>query len=246
MGRNAHFRAERDKFMYDKAEKYAAIFEREKKQHDIWQSLSIKLQCAANNAERVRKSPQDRAIAATTVCQLPLCDRPVIEYAGQSLGVCYPHGADIAIYFDAHGEDFKQQVARVERFETAARRDRLAERRAESRRLHPGWIYYVLIDGRIKIGYSVDVKRRLASYPFDSPLLAMHPGTKQLEAEMHKKFAGSRAAGREWFLDTDELRTHINEVIAQFGEPDRARYERRGRRRSSMRAAPPKPTGISR
>jgi hypothetical protein len=49
---------------------------------------------------------------------------------------------------------------------------------------------------------------------------------------MHVRFVGSRAAGREWFLDSPELRDHIKAVIEQYGEPDRARYEHRGQRRN--------------
>lgn len=203
-----------------------------------------------NRAARTWRAAQEKARREAGECQMPLCSQPAIQADGGSLGICLPCSFPVIDYWDSLKgtieADQAREGLRERRVTQQLHEIYLGEKERESRRNRPGWIYYVLIDGRIKIGYSVDVKKRLTAYPFDSPLLAMHPGTKQLEAEMHKKFAGSRAAGREWFLDTDELRSHINEVIDQFGEPDRARYERRGRRRSNMRAAAPKPTGISR
>lgn len=217
------------------AEKYQRIFERERRNREAWDSLTRRQQIAAMNADRVNGSPMSRAIAMTQACCLPMCDEPTITLAGQSLGICYKHAIPVEIYMDINTEDFEVKVARVKRHEAAARRQRIEERQFESRLLSPGWIYYLLVADRIKIGYTIDVKRRLKSYPPGSPLLAVHPGTKRLEHEMYAKFVGSRAAGREWFLDTPELREHIKEVIDQFGEPDRARYEHHGTGRSKSR-----------
>lgn len=232
MSRNKHRGAEEFLDGLKNAEKYAQQFEIEKRNRDAWDSLEHRQQIAAWNAEKARKSPASRAIASTTTCQLPQCDRSVITLAGESLGICYIHGMAVATYFDIVSEDMEQKHARIDRIEKAGLKAAREDRQAESRRMSPGWIYYVIIDGHIKIGYTKDVKRRLTAYPFNSPLLAMHPGTLQLETEMHSKFAGSRAAGREYFLDTPELRNHIKEVIERFGEPDRARYERRGQRQN--------------
>lgn len=172
-------------------------------------------------------------------CLIPKCERPAIRLMDKPLGVCVGHGMDIATYFDVMVEDFtrderKRNVIAMRRF-LRIERERIEERAAATRKVTPGWIYYLLVADRIKIGYTVDVKRRLRSYPPGSPLLALHPGTKQLEGEMHAKFAGSRAAGREWFLDTPEIRDHIKEVITEFGEPDRARYEHHGTGRNKSR-----------
>jgi hypothetical protein len=198
-----------------------------------------------SKARRVRGDASDRAIRRTLVCQMPKCTREVIRLGGESLGICYRHATDIDEYFRIIGEDFQNQLSQVARIEKQAWREEQGRKQAESRKIEPGWIYYIQVVDRIKIGYTVDLKRRLKQYPPDTPLLAMHPGTKQLESEMHAKFSGSKAAGREWFLDTAEIREHIREVIAQFGEPDRARYEHRGRMHSGLRAAPPKPNGLS-
>lgn len=178
---------------------------------------------------------QNEAIAHTLICQLPMCEaEPLRDESGKSVGICLTHSFDILNVLDALGDRIDLDKTRLGLRERRVKRELhervLGEKERERRRQQPGWIYYILLNDRIKIGYSKDVKQRLTAYPFDTPLLAMHPGTKQLETQMHTKFAGSRAAGREYFLDTPELRQHIREVIEQFGEPDRARYERRGQR----------------
>lgn len=183
---------------------------------------------------RVRNRPE------MAKCQMPGCEKPSIDLMGKLLGICVWHGFDVVTYFDVtqfeheHRDERKAQLIARRRY-LRSQKEAHEEEAAERRRQQPGWIYYLLVAGRIKIGYSKDVKSRLRSYPPGSPLLALHPGTKQLETDMHTKFAGSKAAGREWFLDTPELREHIKQVIAEFGEPDRARYEHHGTGKSKSR-----------
>lgn len=112
------------------------------------------------------------------------------------------------------------------------RREQLARTRGQL----PGWIYYIRIDGKVKIGYSADVRQRMRDYPPESELLAVHPGTRDLEADMHRRFVGSRAAGREWFRETPDLTEHIGQVVAQFGDPAAHRYHFRSDRQSMRRA----------
>lgn len=217
---------------------------------DEWQSRELKLQrdyevtagmkpgvaAAYLNSKSPHSRQRLRNRRHITTCLLPECDAPTIALMGTPLGVCHAHALDVAVYFDSMVDTspFRDEITAKRTADVLFRIDaerKSAARVAESRRLHPGWIYYLLVADRIKIGFSKDVKRRLRAYPPDCPLLALHPGTKQLESEMHAKFAGSRAAGREWFLDTPELRGHIKQVIDEFGEPDRARYEHRGQHR---------------
>lgn len=137
--------------------------------------------------------------------------------------LCWEHAQLVA---DAVNESTHRVISNAQA-DAATRRQREAEQRAKvaaSRGQHPGWIYYVRVGDRIKIGYSVDVKRRMRAYPPDSRLLAVHPGTPQLETEMHQRFAGSLAAGREWFRESTDLAEHIAQVVTQFGEPTQHRH----------------------
>lgn len=83
-----------------------------------------------------------------------------------------------------------------------------------------GWVYYLRVGDKLKIGYTADPGRRLKSYPPDSKLIAIHPGTKATERDMHHRFAHARLAGREWFSPTDlAITEHIATVIADYGTP---------------------------
>lgn len=212
----------------------------EKRRQDEWlkvDHLPNRLASAymsAHGRRRIRNRPE------MATCQMPECSKPSIDLLGKWLGICAWHGLDVVAYFDVTQFEYEQRDELKEQL--LARRQYLRsqkeaheEQAAARRRMAEGWIYYLLVADKVKIGYTKDVKRRLRSYPPGSPLLALHPGTKQLETDMHAKFAGSKAAGREWFLDTPELREHVKEVIAQFGEPDRARYEHHGTGRNKSR-----------
>ena len=82
--------------------------------------------------------------------------------------------------------------------------------------IEPGWVYYLQVGDRIKIGYSKQVEQRMKQYPPHSTLLATHPGTPKIEREMHHKFLHLLANGREWFTVTDELMAHIEKVRQDF------------------------------
>lgn len=215
----------------------------EKQFRDTLQELDIKEWTAFFNASKFsRHTRNSDRIARTALCQLPGCDRPTIRLAGRSLGICDLHAMPVVQWSTTVMDEHEQRMLKADveskRIHRERRYDQAEERRREKALTEPGWIYYLHVGDRIKIGYTTDVKRRLRQYPPDSPLLALHPGTKQTEHDMHSKFAGSRAAGREWFLDTPELRDHIKQVIDQYGEPDRARYEHRGQHKNrNLRAS---------
>jgi hypothetical protein len=75
-----------------------------------------------------------------------------------------------------------------------------------------GQIYFIRLDDRVKIGKSLDVKRRLAS--FSNPLmhvLATEPGYTIRERQLHGQFAELRVAG-EWFRLEPPLTTYIRNL----------------------------------
>jgi len=88
----------------------------------------------------------------------------------------------------------------------------------------PGWIYYIHNDGTIKIGYSTNVTNRMRQYPPTAELLAVEPGTKELERKRHHHFHVYLAHGREWFRDTPEIRTWIDTLRDEYGDPSHMAY----------------------
>jgi hypothetical protein len=70
----------------------------------------------------------------------------------------------------------------------------------------------------------------MRAYPPDSKLLAVHPGTPQVEKRMHSILGVSRVAGREWYEPSEVVMAHIDRVVEEFGPPPkRFMYEYRKR-----------------
>jgi len=95
-----------------------------------------------------------------------------------------------------------------------------AEQRANKMQA-PGTIYYLQIEDKIKIGYTQDLGNRLKQYPPMARLLATHPGTFQLEADMHRKFSVYLSDRREWFVANAELTAHIERIHKDFKQDKR-------------------------
>lgn len=70
-------------------------------------------------------------------------------------------------------------------------------------------VYFLLIDGLVKIGHATHLVRRLAHYPPTAQLLATEPGDRSREAQLHAEFAEYLTAGREWFTPGPRLRAYI-------------------------------------
>lgn len=90
-----------------------------------------------------------------------------------------------------------------------------------SLRTAPGTIYYLQVEDKIKIGFTRDLRVRLQSYPPMSRLLATHPGTFQVEADIHRKFASHLAGRNEWFHASAELEAHIETMRQTFKQDHR-------------------------
>lgn len=170
--------------------------------------------------DRKRGRLKDQARANLKACAMPHCNnQPARDQDANNLGICFACALPIADYFARLGEVPALTEAKLKR----QLRDRAEEehrfQQAEARAFTQGWVYYVQIGDRIKIGYASDVAARLRAYPPEHKLLAVHPGTRTLEADMHQQFRGSRAAGREWYYPHPDLLAHIDQVVAQFGKP---------------------------
>src|SRR5690606_1209348 len=115
---------------------------------------------------------------APRICTWDGCDQPAFHF----IPVCYDHGQTISEVFAPPSGDGVQATLLAEAefnkrlLERERQRREVRELRA-SRGNQPGWIYYVHTDGKVKIGYSTDITRRLRAYPPGSEVLAVHPGT---------------------------------------------------------------------
>lgn len=79
-------------------------------------------------------------------------------------------------------------------------------------------VYFLAQGPYVKIGHTCDLERRLRELRMFSPvkfeLLAVLPGPRDTEKQLHRKFSGSKVHG-EWFEMTLALRELIDSILAR-------------------------------
>lgn len=79
-------------------------------------------------------------------------------------------------------------------------------------------VYFVAIHELVKIGYTTNLRNRLACYGVPrTALLAVIPGGRPEEIQHHERFAADLARGREWFRPSAELMCYVNDLRAAAG-----------------------------
>lgn len=94
------------------------------------------------------------------------------------------------------------------------------ERKKRERQEH-AVVYYVRLRDTIKIGYTSDMRGRMASLLPDE-LLAMEPGGEALERMRHRQFAHIKIRGERFEIAADLL-AHVEMLRGHFGKPVRRR-----------------------
>jgi len=145
--------------------------------------------------------------------------------------LCRTHALEIVATIDkAHSHTVTRHRI-IDAYNRHHIEDEKQKREDEMRRIAdsraPGFVYYIRMDNLIKIGYAKDVSTRMRAYPPTAELLAVHPGTKQVEREMHQQFHAFLRRGREWFEPHDTVMRHIDGVREKFGDPTRFAYQYR-------------------
>lgn len=139
--------------------------------------------------------------------RLPLCVKHLVVAYQQARP-----GANDALMVKANTE-------LIERKEAKAREQRDADREAWKAR-HDGNIYFVRLNGLVKAGWSRDVHERLRAYGPDVEVLAVYPGTRQDETDLHRQLRPALARGREWYEDGPIVAAFVAQAIAEHGEPE--------------------------
>jgi hypothetical protein len=190
-----------------------------------------------------------------TRCAWPRCQAPLESQIDLShephvtrYGVlCRTHAIDVAAAV-LREQQIHSMIEHIFEKQTSEDAVRLSEMRGKRerheadirslRKDRPGFVYFLRVGERIKIGYSVDVKRRMRAYPPGCELLAVEPGDRELETQRHRQFAGSRTDGREWFRPTPDILDLVGEIVATYGEPRRfAHHYRRNQQPVQVRRA---------
>jgi len=163
-------------------------------------------------------------------CCWPTCSLPAMRHAeGWKLCPEHTHLAWSTVQDSKELPEISEWEIKREALKRE-RREKADAARAE-RGVQPGFIYYLRIGDQVKIGYAADVRKRMRAYPPDAQLLAVHPGTPDLEKVMHRNFEHCLAAGREWFDPAPPLMEHIANVVSVHGSP--AQHAHHYRRRTT-------------
>jgi hypothetical protein len=138
------------------------------------------------------------------------CDRPVMRDA--PFPICSNHAVTIyrhmaGLVDEAAHDPVRMMLVGLD--EMDALRAARTKRRMPAPDPTDPVVYYLMIDGLVKIGFASNIAKRLASYPPNSRLLGTEPGGRDLESTRHREFAEYLSAGREWFTPGPRLRHHI-------------------------------------
>lgn len=157
-------------------------------------------------------------------CPIPKCYNQV--WVSRGLPICGEHARAVAFTLTGPPPIQGDEVRRLRTvIATQQRRiDELTNPAPVAQEPAPkpthGTIYYLQVGNHIKIGWTLDMSRRMRKYPPNSTLLAQHPGTVKDEHKMHRRFATDRTHGREWYVPSVSLTHHIAQVIREHGTPE--------------------------
>lgn len=142
------------------------------------------------------------------------CDAPSID--GAPFPICIRHGAQLLRFFQAelNGIEHAPFTRKLEVLNSMrdGKADLERRLREDAERMPTERVYYVLVGKLIKIGYTTQLRKRMATYPPDRKILAIEDGGMNLEAQRLRQFRASLAHGKEWFRPTPDLIDHINRL----------------------------------
>lgn len=139
---------------------------------------------------------QDLTAESQCVARTSLCDPEMVD--GAAFPICLRHGLE-----------FQFRLLRYGMKRANAGGDELPSMPTQLvKRVNPV-VYYLLVDGLIKIGFTTNIRSRLRAYPPTTHLLVTEPGSFQLERSRHRQFSSHLADRIEWFHPAAELWEHI-------------------------------------
>jgi hypothetical protein len=134
------------------------------------------------------------------------CERDVVD--GSPVRLCGHHLREVY--------EFAQDLV-SSRWDGAVReyvtdlQDTFKPPRSVTKRPRPGFVYFIRLGDRIKIGYTENVKQRLSQLPHEE-VLGVVPGTMDDEQGWHKLLADYRTVG-EWFRAEPDVLAAVNRVV---------------------------------
>lgn len=207
--------------------------------------------------EQRRAAEKQRLVEAIdwSRCLVPTCDGKVMSFAGtikdpdRLLPLCTWHEVGIWQNVQRRSREPEIITAAQNRAVLLDAEDARAEEDDQRRFLarQDGHIYFVRLNGLIKVGWSRILQDRLKAYGPDVEVLCHYRGTRQDETNLHRNLTPYRAKGREWYQDCKLIADMVEQAVKQHGPPHiEAEWtiptEKPIRARKGSRS---KPTGLS-
>lgn len=148
------------------------------------------------------------------------CRHPGTVWIGPEGYICESHADKIWYRIEWRDADScDQRIAGSESRDYT--RDEARKKRAVARRKPTavGEIYFVLVDGLVKVGWTSKLADRIRAYGPKAVMLANYPGTRADESALHRQLTPARAHGREWYHDGDVIRLFVDEALKKYGPP---------------------------
>lgn len=177
-------------------------------------------------AERQRLARQNRGID-WSICLVPGCGEPPWLNPGRraqrrdhtmELPLCVKH-IGVAYRQGSVGKDplVIEAVADVIERRQQRERDEHEADKKRRRQATDGHIYFVRLNGLIKVGWSSDIHERLRAYGPDVEVIVIYPGTRNDETTLHRQFRPVLARGREWYEDHQILHDYAMKMRREQG-----------------------------
>lgn len=185
--------------------------------------------------ERAERQKAARIAGAIdwSVCLVPGCgkelraygrldhDKPEHRDHTRYLPLCYVHLSTAYVQANYKRDDpllVEATTQVLERQQAQALTEKETEQRQWLARKN-GEIYYVRLNGLIKVGWSRLLDQRLRAYGPDVEVLCHYEATRDDETYLHRQLKPALAKGREWYHDGPLIRDFIAKAIDQHGPP---------------------------
>lgn len=180
-----------------------------------------------------------KALGDWSGCCIAGCEQPSIQrYWSRDVGekttadlehmlpVCLDHATVIWAYMQrVNGEpDFIEAAQDLRNHKDArAEEKHEAEKVAHLKRVD-GDMYFVRLNGMVKVGWSRELTKRLKDYGASAEVLCHYPATRDDETTLHRQLRPALAKGREWYHDGDIIALFLAKALEQYGPPTAKAY----------------------
>ena len=160
-------------------------------------------------------------------CLVPTCKDKIFSPAtiardpDKWLPLCTHH--EVTVWRQVQGSKGESRIITEANAQHAIALAQAAEAEEQERRhflaRQDGHIYFIRLNGLIKVGWSRILEDRLKAYGPDVEVLCHYNGTRQDETNLHRNLTPYRAKGREWYEDCQLIADMVRQAVETHGPP---------------------------